>query len=382
MPAPIDQAAPLDVLMVSTSYPSTLTDWRGLFIRHLSDALARRDDLALQLWAPPGESHPAVRPAATSAESAWLDGLMQKGGIAHLLRNSAPQGVAHALRLLQFLRSTYVRSRKVDVYHINWLQNALPLPSNGRPALITVLGTDMQLLKLPMMTTLLRRAMRGRAGAICPNAEWMVPELTEKFGDLATIRFLPFGIDPGWFAIERSLAPTGPAKWLAVTRLTRGKLGPLFEWCEPHFRDGTRELHLFGPMQEEIELPAWVHYHGPASPAELMRDWFPGAHGLITLSRHAEGRPQVMLEAMAAGLPIIASRLPAHENIVFHHETGWLCDTPQDVAAALETLEQSEANQQAGETARQWAAREIGTWDDCATRYITLYRSLLQDSRA
>jgi hypothetical protein len=43
------------VLMVSTSYPADLGDWRGLFIRHITDALARRDDIRLRLWSPPGE---------------------------------------------------------------------------------------------------------------------------------------------------------------------------------------------------------------------------------------------------------------------------------------------------------------------------------------
>lgn len=381
MPPPIDHATPLDVLMVSTSYPATLGDWRGLFIRHLSDALARRDDLALQLWAPPGESHPAVHAATTPAESVWLAALMQKGGIAHLLRSSAPQGVVQALRLLQFLHSTYTRSRDVDVFHINWLQNALPLPTNDRPALITVLGTDMQLLRLPLMATLLRRVMRGRSVTICPNAEWMIPNLTEKFGDLATVRFVPFGIDPGWFAIDRSYDHGGPAKWLAVTRLTRAKLGPLFEWGEAQFRDGARELHLFGPMQEQVAVPGWVHYHGPASPAQLMTEWFPKAHGLITLSQHAEGRPQVMLEAMAAGLPIIASRLPAHENIVIDNETGSLCDRPEDVAQALARFDAADSNRRAGASARAWVAREIGTWDDCAARYTAIYRQLAASHR-
>ncbi len=43
------------VVMVSTSYPADLADWRGLFIRHLTDALARRADISLRLWCPPGE---------------------------------------------------------------------------------------------------------------------------------------------------------------------------------------------------------------------------------------------------------------------------------------------------------------------------------------
>lgn len=44
----------LRILMVSTSYPSDLSDWRGLFIRHLVEALSRRTDIDLRLWAPPG----------------------------------------------------------------------------------------------------------------------------------------------------------------------------------------------------------------------------------------------------------------------------------------------------------------------------------------
>ena len=38
-------ASPLRVLMVSTTYPRDLSDWRGLFIRHLVDALSRRRTL-------------------------------------------------------------------------------------------------------------------------------------------------------------------------------------------------------------------------------------------------------------------------------------------------------------------------------------------------
>src|SRR6185312_9130507 len=41
----------LRVLFLSTSYPADATDWRGVFMRHLVAALARRDDLRLAVWA-------------------------------------------------------------------------------------------------------------------------------------------------------------------------------------------------------------------------------------------------------------------------------------------------------------------------------------------
>jgi glycosyltransferase involved in cell wall biosynthesis len=204
----------------------------------------------------------------------------------------------------------------------------------------------------------------------------MEAPLRATFGDLATIVPVPFGIDPRWYSIRRE--PAQPPRWLAVTRLTANKLGPLFEWSEPLFRDGRRELHLFGPMQEQIAVPDWVHYHRSATPEQLARDWFPQAHGLVTLSRHAEGRPQVMLEAMAAALPIVASRMPAHADIVADGVTGVLCDNEAGYAEALGRLEDAGTNRRYGDAARAWVAREIGTWDDCATRYATVYQRLLE----
>lgn len=369
-------------LMVSTSYPADLSDWRGLFIRHLTDALARRDDLQLQLWSPPGEMPANVTYAATVDERRWLAELMAAGGIAHLMRQRGLRALVAPAHLLSMLRAAYRRSSDASLYHVNWLQNALPLPRDGRPLLVTVLGTDLQLLKLPLMRWLIRRAFRGRRVVICPNADWMLPTLNDAFGDVAQVRFVPFGIDPAWFRVQRMLADSAPAKWLCVTRLTKGKIGTLFDWCQPFFAQGRRELHLFGPMQEAADLPDWVHYHGPASPETLCRDWFPFAHGLITLSQHAEGRPQVMLEAMAAGLPIIASRLPAHTDLIRDGENGLICDSLDDVGRALDSFDQIAVNTAMGERAREWVSNEIGTWDDCAGRYVILYRALLDETAA
>jgi glycosyltransferase involved in cell wall biosynthesis len=301
---------------------------------------------------------------------------MQRGGISHWLRSSPITGTFAAAKLLRLLRSAYRRRRDVSIYHVNWLQCALPLPHDGKPALITVLGNDMQLLRLPMMRRGIRRALRGRRVAICPNAAWMEAPLREAFGDLAEVTPVPFGIDPRWYAVRRE--PVQPPRWLVVTRLTANKLGPLFEWAEPLFRDGRRELHLFGPMQEQVAVPDWVHYHGPATPEQLVRESFPQAHGLVTLSRHAEGRPQVMLEAMASALPVVASRMPAHADIVAEGVTGFLCDDEAGFVAALEKLEEPGTNLRCGEAARAWVSRELGNWDDCAGRYTTIYRRLLE----
>ena len=134
-------------------------------------------------------------------------------------------------------------------------------------------------------------------------------------------------------------------------------------------------------MQETISIPEWVVYHGPVSTDELWGKWFPLCSGLITLSRHDEGRPQVMLEAMAAGLPIIASGIPAHLDFIEHKENGWIVSNPQDLKNAISFFSYHEAQERAGESARSWVLKNIGTWDDCAERFITAYRDLLKRNR-
>lgn len=362
--------------MVSTSFPRDALDWRGIFMRHLVMALAINTRLSVTLWAPAGELPASVADATNPQEARWLRQLMDAGGISHLMRQGGLSGLRAPLVLLRMLADAYRRQRHVDVYHVNWLQCALPLPRDGKPALITVLGNDLKLLRLPLMPTLLRRAMRGRAVALCPNAQWMKKPLEATFGDIAAVIPVPFGIDPLWYDVVRRPVMGKPV-WIAVTRLTRAKLGDLFEWSQSAFGTGERELHLFGPMQEETAIPRWIVYHGSATPEQLAAEWFPLATGLITLSRHAEGRPQVMLEAMAAGLPIVASRTHAHADVVVDRETGLLCGSPETYVAALRALEHTATNAGFGRASRHRIRSEVGTWDDCAERYRTVYEMLL-----
>lgn len=133
-------------------------------------------------------------------------------------------------------------------------------------------------------------------------------------------------------------------------------------------------------MQESVSLPPWVTYHGPTHPAALRAEWFPRATGLLTLSRHSEGRPQVLLEAMAAGLPVIVSDLPAHRDVVRHGDTGWIASSRPLFAEALNRLDDRALNQLTGAAARRMIRAAMGTWADCAGRFKMAYLDLLRES--
>lgn len=365
----------MKVLLSYTSYPLNIDDWRGRFIHDLAFSLASRTDLQLRMWGPPGQTPGNALYAALPKDSEWLRQLMLAGGIAHLLRNKPVRGLMAAVALLFRLGRTYRQNADVDLVHVNWLQNAIGLLGTQTPALVSVLGSDYRLLSIPGMVPLLRAVFRQRRCVLAPNGSWMVPALQKHFGDIADVRYVPFGIDPRWFAIQRQSAPDEPRRWLVVLRVTAKKIGPLFEWGADLFCESD-ELHLFGPMQEKVTIPSWVKYHGPTNPDALAGEWYPRAAGMISLSTHDEGRPQVLLEAMAAGLPVLVSPIAAHRDLIVDGESGRLIASADALRTALTGLSNPQTNLALGERGRAWIRDNIGTWDDCAGRYANIYRDL------
>jgi len=325
------------ILLISTSYPKDDNDWAGRFIKDMLAALSRKKNIDLHVWCPPGKLPDNVTYAATANEANWLSRLASQGGIAHLLQNKPVLAAPSIVRLLYYLHRVYRRYRTADLLHTNWLHNALPLGNRSQPALVTVLGTDFGLLQKKAVTGLLKSTLSNRPCIVAPNAEWMVSELTQKLGHSARIQPVPFGIEESWFKLKREIKSGQTRKWLVVLRLTQKKIGSLFDWGR-HITQHGDELHLLGPMQEQLRIPEWVHYHGPTFPDALQREWFPHASGLITLSQHDEGRPQVILEAMASGLPVIASNQAAHADIINDRETGYLINSESDFSLALDSL--------------------------------------------
>ena len=370
----------LKILFVATSYPADSKDWKGRFSANLVEAIGRRKGIDLRIWTPPGDIPPYVKNVSTCSEANWLKKMLKTGGIAHIIRTKGIFAAFTVFRLMRGLNHVYTRETDVDMVHVNWLQNCLPLWGKKKPAVISVLGSDYGLLKLPSMRLILRAVLRQRNAIIAPNAGWMVPALDKSFGDIAEIRPIPFGVDERWFKLQRNVPKDNKSHWITVTRITRNKIGDLFNWGKGLFGE-DHILHLFGPVQETLSIPEWIVYHGPVSPDELLTRWFPLSSGLITLSQHDEGRPQVILEAMAAGLPIIASDIPAHLDIIEHRINGWIVSDPQDLKDAISFFNTREAVSRAGESARSWVLKNIGTWDDCAVRYITAYQDLLERNR-
>ena len=78
---------------------------------------------------------------------------------------------------------------------------------------------------------------------------------------------------------------------------------------------------------------------------------------VCVLTSDFEGTPNVLLEAMASGLPVVATRVGGVPEIVHHGETGFLVDRddPNALAAALvELLKNSRLRREMGRRARAY----------------------------
>ena len=83
---------------------------------------------------------------------------------------------------------------------------------------------------------------------------------------------------------------------------------------------------------------------------------------LFALSSRCEGLPNVVLEAMAAGLPVVATRVGGLPEVVAPGRTGWLVppgDVPALAAAISHLLSSPETCQAFGRAGREQAVRDF-----------------------
>lgn len=95
-----------------------------------------------------------------------------------------------------------------------------------------------------------------------------------------------------------------------------------------------------------------------------------------------EGMPNVILEAMSVGLPVIATAVDGCNDLITQHETGWLVPQAdsQSLASALEfALTQPSARRSVAQKAQAVVQKDF-SWASVVLQYDHLLRSLLPSS--
>ena len=143
---------------------------------------------------------------------------------------------------------------------------------------------------------------------------------------------------------------------------------------------GTPTLAIVGDGEHRAALEETTARLGLAAPtvrflgradAARVRALLAAARGLVVPSTY-EGMPLVILEAMAAGLPVVASRVSGIPEVVVDGETGWLVppEDPEALATALaELLADPGEGHRRGTAGRQRVAESFRP-GDAAARWL------------
>ena len=162
------------------------------------------------------------------------------------------------------------------------------------------------------------------------------------------LRVIPNAVDVEQFQglnppVEESPLPIG-----FIGRLDPIKRLPDLIRATGLLRDRVR-LHIFGQGSERRELEGLIRHlqlgdvvtlHGAVPrPQDALR-----RIGLLVLPSRAEGFGLVLIEAMAAGIPVLATNVPGIRDVVRNGKTGLLVvPGPRSLAAGLERLVESGA---------------------------------------
>ena len=222
------------------------------------------------------------------------------------------------------------------------------------------------------------------------NSQAIKSVLTDGCGvPAARLTTIPNGVDTAYF--QPPVAPAaGPPRVLCVARMVPDK-------------DHHTLLAAFGlTARDHPEAELWLVGDGPRlaaiqelartlsiservtflSPRQDLRPLLQQATLLVLASR-TEALPNVVLEAMAAGLPVVATRVGGVPEMVVPGLTGWLVppgDAPALAAALSQVLGDRDTRRAMGRAGRERALQDFSL-EVMTRRYEDLLDRLLAAAR-
>ncbi|MFC7341467.1 glycosyltransferase family 4 protein [Saccharopolyspora griseoalba] len=220
----------------------------------------------------------------------------------------------------------------------------------------------------PDLAALVADSVR-RASVVCTPSAAVAAAVSARLAvEPAKIAVTPLGVDPEWFdaappSAEDRAAREIPSEYLLFVGATgpRKGLPKLLEALHP----GLPPLVVAGPGQPGPDGRALRTGYVPE--AELRR-LVAGASALVLPSRD-EGFGLPVLEALACGVPVVCSDLPALREVAGEQAAFADPDDPVELRAALHRALQDPPD---ADLSRARAAEF--TWEACAGRTLEAYR--------
>lgn len=229
----------------------------------------------------------------------------------------------------------------------------------------------------------IRRIWRG-AQAVVANSIGL-RDLAVAFDPQIPVDIIPNGVNIERFRpVERAWSP---ARMLFVGRIVYQKgldvlfqaLGGLLDldWQLTLVGDGNQRPRL-EEQARALGMFDRIHFTGWLSGEAVVRQ-YQQSNLYVASSRH-EGMPNVVLEAMAAGLPVLATAISGNEELILPGTNGLLVP-PEDPLALQNSLRELLSDpgelKKMGAASRQRVAAAY-TWEATADQYLALLENVLE----
>ncbi|MFL5946342.1 MAG: glycosyltransferase family 4 protein, partial [Gaiellaceae bacterium] len=269
--------------------------------------------------------------------------------------------LALPLFLASFVRAARRAARAADVVHAHWLPAGAVALATGRPVVLTVHGTDVELARRARP---LARAVARRMNVVLAVSNALAEELRSLGAH--DVRVVPNGVElPDSVGEEAE-----PPEILFAGRLSREKgILELVEAARGH------KLVIAGDGPLRARVPETLGWLPPDELASLY-----ARAAVVACPSHREGFGVACAEAMAHGRAVIASDVGGLRDLVLDGETG-LAVPAGDVEALRSALERlladRELRRRLGTNARE-RVRELCSWP----RVIDATLAAYEDARS
>jgi colanic acid/amylovoran biosynthesis glycosyltransferase len=329
----------MKVVVLTTSYPRDANDSAGRFVADAVASVERRG-VHVDVVSPAIFRHFGI---------AYGDGIVQN------LRRDPWRLVFAPGFIASYALAARRAAARADVVHAHWLPSALAARATGKPYVLQLWGTDVELAR--RFPALARPLLRSATAVVA--ASHALADAGQALGARA-VEVIPSGVG---LPAEVS-APDSPPHVLFVGRLSEEK--GILEFLEA--TEGLpRVIVGDGPLRARI--PEAIGFVPPAEVGQ----WYARAAVVCVPSRR-EGYGMTAREAMAYGRAVVASDVGGLRDAIRTEETGLLVPAvdPAALRTALERLlGDEELRDRLGAAARLAAAAQFSQEQE-ATALIAL----------
>lgn len=213
------------------------------------------------------------------------------------------------------------------------------------------------------------------ASAVIANSRGL-RDLALAFDSSIEIPIIPNGVDAARYTFENR--EWSPPRILSAGRVVHQKGLDLGLRALAQLKDLDWEWRIAGDgpqtdalqsLARELGIAERVAFLGWQSREDLIK-WYHQANLFLFPSRH-EGMPNAVLEAMASGLPVVATRIAGNEELVVEGETGLLVQTGNvdELRDALRKMMIDSARREKMGAASRQRVEQNYTWQKAAEQY-------------